>query len=158
MNAGVFRIILWAMVALMACGKPLQPTYAGYQNLRLKKIGLRENIVATDIKLYNPNKYPLQIKQADLDLYFNDRFVGTTQFQNLMDLAAKDTTTIPLELKASAKNLLIGMAPLLLDPNVKVRIDGSVKAGRQGIFVNVPINYEGRQRIDLLQDAFQKDE
>ena len=84
--------------------------------------------------------------------------MGTTQFQNLMDLAAKDTTTIPLELKASAKNLLIGMAPLLLDPNVKVRIDGSVKAGRKGIFVNVPINYEGRQRIDLLQDAFQKDE
>jgi LEA14-like dessication related protein len=148
-------IIAWSVVITVACSKPLRPTYAGYQNLRLTKIGIRESIMAAEVKLYNPNNYPLQVKEADLDLYLNDRFVGTTHMQTPTDLAAKDTTMIPLELKATAMNLLKGAAPLLLNPNVRLRINGMVKAGRKGFLISVPVNYEGRQRIILLRDSVQ---
>jgi LEA14-like dessication related protein len=149
----VTLLLAGCAVITMACSKPLRPTYAGYQNLRLAKIGFRENIIAAEVKLYNPNNYPLQVKEADLDLYLNGHFVGNTHMQTLTDLAAKDTTMIPLELKATAKNLLFGAAPLLLNSNVKVRIDGTVKAGRKGFFKSVLVNYEGQQRIPLLKDS-----
>jgi hypothetical protein len=30
-----------------------------------------------------------------------------------------------------------------------VKVQGNAKAGRGGIFVNIPINYQGTQRIQL---------
>jgi LEA14-like dessication related protein len=151
------KALIWIALVCAAltsgCSKPLTPTYAGYQNLRMAKLGFAENIIATEVKLYNPNPYPLQVKEASLDLYLNNRFVGSTQFNTLINLVAKDTTLIPLQIKASAKDLLRGTAPILVNPDVQVRIEGKVKAGRKGFFVNVPVNYEGRQRIDLLRDT-----
>jgi hypothetical protein len=38
---------------------------------------------------------------------------------------------------------------VFLNPDVRIKITGSAKAGRGGIFLNVPIDYEGTQRIEL---------
>jgi LEA14-like dessication related protein len=135
---------------LASCGKPQAPEYAGYENFRLEKAGLSGNILAADVKLFNPNNYNLQLKSASMDVYFNDRFLGHSSLDTLIILTAKDTTSFPLRMQASVKDLLKNAASLLLNPNVKLRITGSAKAGRGGFFINVPVNYEGMQKIELL--------
>lgn len=145
-------------VLLAACSKPQPPQYAGYQNFRLEKISLSNPVFASDIKLYNPNKYNLQLKSANLDVYFNDKFLGHSVLDSLIVLPAKDTATFPLRMTASTKEILANSARLLLNPDVKIRVTGSAKAGRGGFFINVPIEYEGIQRIDLkeLISSYQK--
>lgn len=133
-----------------SCSKPVAPEYAGYENFRLEKAGFSNNVLAMDIKLYNPNNYNLQLKSASMDVHFNDRFLGHSALDTLITLTAKDTTSFPLRMNASAKDILRNTADLLLNPNVKVKITGSARAGRGGFFINVPINYEGMQRIELL--------
>ena len=130
-----------------SCKKPLPPEYVNYENFRLEKMGFSENTLAADIKLYNPNSYNLQLKSASMDIYFNDRFLGHSSVDALITLEAKDTTSFPIRMQASAKDILKNTADLLLNPNVKIRITGSAKAGRGGFFINVPINYEGMQKI-----------
>lgn len=137
--------------ALSSCGKPQPPQYVGYQNFRVEKASLSGSILATDIKLYNPNSYNLQLKSANLDVYFNDKYLGHSALDSLIVLPAKDTTTFPLRMQASAKDIVSNGAKLLLNPTVKIRIAGNAKAGRSGVFINVPINYEGVQRIDLTE-------
>jgi hypothetical protein len=56
---------------------------------------------------------------------------------------------VPLQLQANAKDVLGNALRVFLNPDVKIRITGSVKAGRGGFFLNVPIDYEGVQRINL---------
>lgn len=141
--------ILVMLYTLSSCSKPQPPQYAGYENFRLEKASLSNSILATDVKLYNPNGYNLQLKSAALDVYFNDKFLGRSTLDSLITLPAKDTATFPLRLQASAKDILSNSAKLLLNPEVKIRISGNAKAGRSGIFVNVPINYEGVQRINI---------
>ena len=154
MNKKVTIAIISAFFALvLGCSKPLTPTYAGYKNLRLEKIGLKENILAAEVQLFNPNHYPLQVKSADVDLYLADRFVSKTKFDTLITMIPKDTTSIPLRLTLSAKDLLRNAGLVLLNPDIKVRIDGNVRAGRKGYFVNLPVNYEGTQRINLFEDS-----
>ncbi len=142
--SGIVTIFL-----LASCSKPLPPQYAGYQNFRLEKASLDNTIFASDIKLYNPNSYNLQLKSAALDVYFNDKFLGHSALDSLIVLPAKDTAIFPLRLTASAKDILSNSARLLLNPDVKIRIAGTAKAGRGGFYINVPVNYEGVQRIDL---------
>ncbi len=60
-----------------------------------------------------------------------------------------DTTHIPLSMQSTPRDILAQSAQLLFNPRVKVKIDGKVKAGKSGFFINVPINYEGEQSINL---------
>jgi len=38
---------------------------------------------------------------------------------------------------------------VFLNPDVKVKITGTAKAGRGSFFLNVPIDYEGTQHIEV---------
>jgi LEA14-like dessication related protein len=134
-----------------SCSKPQPPSYVGYENFRLEKASVANSILATDVKLYNPNSYDLQLKSASVDVYLNDRFFGHSNVDSLIVLPGKDTATFPLRMQASAKDILRNGASLLMNPEVKLRITGNAKAGKGGIFINVPINYEGMQRIDLRE-------
>ncbi len=138
------------LFATKGCSKPKIPTYVGYQNFRLAKAGLSNNVLATDIKLYNPNSYPLKLKSASVDVYFNDRFLGHTSLDSLIILPATDTAVIPVRMNASVKDLFSHTAQLLLNPDVKIRMTGSAKAGRGSIFISIPIDWEGVHRIELF--------
>lgn len=138
------------MYLFSSCSKPVSPQYLGYQSFRMEKIGFTSTILATDVKLYNPNRYPLQLKSASMDFYMNNSFLGHSTLDSLITLPAKDTTYIPLRLQASAKDILSNAAKILLNPDVKIKITGSARAGRGGFFITIPIDYEGVQRIELL--------
>jgi LEA14-like dessication related protein len=143
---GYFSIILFSIIS---CSKPIQPTYLGYQNLRFGKVGAKNNVLMSDIKFYNPNKYTLNVKEAEMDVYFNDRLLGHTSISNKVSLPPMDTTFVPFTIEASATDILANAAQIYLNPNVRIRVQGNAKAGRGGFFVNVPINYQGTQRISL---------
>lgn len=143
---GYFSIILFFAIG---CSKPIQPTYLGYQNLRLGKVGTKNNVIMSDIKFYNPNKYALNVKKAEMDIFFNDRFLGHTSITEMVRLAPLDTALVPFVTEASMTDILANTAQIFLNPNVKVKVQGNAKVGRGGIFVNVPINYQGTQRIQL---------
>lgn len=134
---------------LSSCSKPKAPAYLGYDDFRIEKVGVKNTVVSTRVKLYNPNAYPLKLKSASIDVYINDDYLGHSSLDSLITLPGKDTTYIPLQLTASAKDILSNTLKVWLNPDVRVRITGAAKAGRGSIFVNVPINYEGVQRIQL---------
>ena len=148
-KAVIFGYLFILLFFAIACSKPIQPTYLGYQNLRLGKVGTKSNVLMSDIKFYNPNKYTLNVKEAEMDIYFNDRLLGHTSLSNVVSLPPLDTTLVPFTIEASATDLLANTAQIFLNPNVRVKVQGNAKAGRGGIFVNIPINYQGTQRIQL---------
>lgn len=134
----------------VSCSKPIQPQYLGYEKFRLEKLGINNNIIAANLKFYNPNAYALKLKKADLDVSFNDYYVGHSYVDTLITLIPRDTSYISIHLQASAKDVLLTTAKLIINPNVKVKIDGTARVGRGSFFINVPVNYEGMQRIQLL--------
>jgi LEA14-like dessication related protein len=143
---GYFLIVIFFTIS---CSKPIQPTYLGYQNLRLGKVGTKSNVIMSDVKFYNPNKYALNVKQAEMDVFFNDKFLGHSSMSNLVSLPPLDTTLVPFTIEVAMTDLLANTAQIYLNPNVKVKVQGNAKAGRGGVFVNVPINYQMTQRIQL---------
>ncbi|RYZ30462.1 MAG: hypothetical protein EOO10_02750 [Chitinophagaceae bacterium] len=137
------------LYTLSSCSKPKPPEYAGFENFRIEKASINNSILATDVKLYNPNGYNLQLKSANLEVYMNDKYLGRSTLDSLIILPSKDTAIFPLRMQASAKDILSNGAKLLMNPDVKIRITGNAKAGRGGVFINIPINYEGVQRINF---------
>ncbi|HEV7333418.1 MAG TPA: LEA type 2 family protein [Flavisolibacter sp.] len=134
---------------MSSCSKPQSPSYHGYEDFRVEKVGVKNTVLSTRVKLYNPNGYALKLKSASIDVYINNDYLGHSSIDSLITLPGKDTTYVPLQLTASAKDLLSNTLKVWLNPDVKIRITGEARAGRGSLFVNVPINYEGVQRIQL---------
>lgn len=145
-----YALLLSCLFGLSFCGKPRQPDYIDFQHLKLNKAGLNQSVITFDLRYFNPNSYRLQLKQASVDVYFNDKYVGHSSLDSLIQVPAKDTFLIPVSMQIDMKSLLKNAVQLLLNPDVMVKLNGNAKVGKGGIFINVPINYEGKQRVDIF--------
>jgi LEA14-like dessication related protein len=145
-----YLLLASCLFGLSFCGKPKQPDYIDFQHLKLNKAGLNQSVITFDLRYFNPNSYRLQLKEASVDVYFNDKYLGHSILDSLIQVPAKDTFIIPVSMQLEMKSLVKNAMQLLLNPDVMVKLNGNAKVGKGGIFINVPINYEGKQRIDLL--------
>lgn len=143
-------ILLTCLFGLSFCGKPKEPDYIDFRHLRLAKASLDESVVTFDLRYYNPNNFRMQLKRADVDIYFNDKFLGHSVLDTTIDIPRRDTFLVPVSMNVKLKNAVTNVVQLLLNPDVMVKLSGSARLGKGGIFINVPISYEGKQRIDLL--------
>jgi LEA14-like dessication related protein len=135
---------------VVSCSKPKEPQYLDFENVHVQKAGLSESIVGADLKYYNPNSFKIQLKEADLDLYVNDKFVGHSRLDTLIHIPALDTFYVPVSMKLNLGDLLKNAVQLFLNPEVNLKITGNAKLGKGGIYKNFPVHYEGKQRIDVL--------
>ena len=157
-SLGIITLVGITLLLSFGCSKPKEPEYLAFENLQIRKVGISESIVGADLKYYNPNGFNLQLKKADLDLYINDRFVGHSVLDTLIEIPAKDTFYVPISFSLNLGDLFKNALQLLLNPEVKLRIEGKARVGKSGFYRNVPVSYEGKERIDVLMkdSSFQK--
>jgi len=133
----------------VGCAKPTGFNYLGVRNFKVVKFGLKESTVGADAEFYNPNKYPVTMKGGSVDVYVNNNFFGKTTLDSTLQIPKKDTFLLPVILKVNMNNTAMGLIQTLVtgSDSVLIKLDGSAKIGRGGIFINYPIRYEGMQKI-----------
>jgi LEA14-like dessication related protein len=67
----------------------------------------------------------------------------------LILIPKKDTFSIPVVMEVEMKNLFPNAFSLLTKTEIDLRIEGTVKVGKGGVFLNVPVKYQGKQKIRL---------
>lgn len=133
----------------LGCAKPTSLDYLGIRNVKLLSMGWKESTVAVDVEYYNPNRYPLTLKNADVSVFVNDKYFGKTTFDSTLTIPKLDTFLMPVKLTVDMANTGISFLQTLGSEEVNIRLEGSAKIGRSGIFINYPIKYEGKQKISF---------
>ena len=145
------KIIGWVLLPLLAigCAKPTGFDYLGVKNFKVLKFGLKESTVGANVEFYNPNNSPVTMKGGSVDVYANHNYFGKTTLDSTIQIPKKDTFLLPVILKVDMNNTAIGLIQTLAGgtDSVHIKLDGSAKIGRKGIFINFPIRYEGMQKI-----------
>lgn len=144
----LLSLVLLALLGFTACRQPEIPEYQALENFSLGKIGMNETVVSADLKYYNPNNYELQFRRADLAIAINNKPVGNTVLDTLIRIPKKDTFYVPVQMKVNMKQLLGNAFSLLLNNELDIKVNGTIRMGRSGFFMNLPVNYEGKQKID----------
>lgn len=134
---------------LQSCSRPAAPEYAGIENLRVNSLGLGQSAVSADLKYYNPNNFTLKLKKGSVDVYMNNRFLGKTILDTLTAIPAMDSFLIPVSMKIDMKQVYSNALDILLSNEVTIRLDGFAKMGKGGIYFDLPIKYEGKQKLDI---------
>ena len=135
------------ILAISSCRQPKDLVYQNVQNFKLKQAGLRQTEVSMDLRLFNPNNYGMKLKDADIDIYINGSKLGKMLVNDHFAVPGLDTFSMPVQLNVDLKNVLPNALQLLLNSEVDIKLAGTLKAGRHGVYIRVPVNYEGKQDI-----------
>jgi LEA14-like dessication related protein len=145
------KLTWWALLPLFlaGCAKPSGFDYLGVKNVKVKQFGLKESTVSLDVEYYNPNKFPVTMKRADVDVYVNNNFFGKTTLDSTIKIPKRDTFYLPVLLKVDMNTTVMQLLQAMAqgEQEVLVKMDGSARVGRGGIFINYPIKYEGMQKL-----------
>jgi LEA14-like dessication related protein len=143
-------LIIALLFIFGACKNEIkQPDFLGLKNVKVHSVGLKESRLKLDIHLYNPNQFPLEAKYADLDITLDNRFLGKTILDTLIQVPARDSILVPVELRMEMKQLFPQLLSVATRDSVNLGIDGYVKLKRAGIFLKLPVHYKGRKKLEF---------
>ena len=137
-------------MTVTSCRQIVAPEYVGVENIQLQSKGFTNTTLSADVRLYNPNKSNLTFKSGSLNIFVDDRLLGHTELDSTIYINRLDTFSIPIAVKLDVKNVLGNALSIGLKDSVLMRLEGIVKVGRSGVFITRPVNYERREKLDLL--------
>lgn len=132
---------------LQSCAQVKALEYRDLDHFRVQQVDFQQATILTGIRFYNPNGYNLYLKEGNIDVYFNDRFVGKAVLDEKVRVPAKDTFVLPATITAGLQNIVANALDMLTEKQILVRLKGSIKAGKGSIYIRVPVNYEGLQQV-----------
>ncbi|MCD6010283.1 MAG: type 2 family protein [Flavipsychrobacter sp.] len=141
------NILLLLAIGFASCKPSKDLVYHSVQNCRVQKAGLTQTTLCMDIRLYNPNKHMIKLKKADVEVFLNHKRLGQMTVNGKYKVASADTFSLPVLLDVDLKNALTNAFQLLSKKDMTVRLAGTIKAGRFGMYKKMPISYEGKQDI-----------
>lgn len=140
--------LLFFVLILLSPGDLFQePDFVGARNFKLASLGIKTSTIKTDLIYFNPNNFGLNLKSADLDVYLNNRFAGHSLLDTLVHVPAKDTFSVPVSVQVDMKNVFPNALTILMSDSIEVRVEGKMKVGKAGIYINVPVRYQEKHAI-----------
>lgn len=132
-----------------ACSKPQGFEYRDIKNVEIKQLGFNKSAVKMDLVYYNPNKFGVDLKHVDCDIYIDHNYLGKYILDTVMHIDKKSEFILPSTIDVEMKNIFKNGFHFLLNKEVLVTVKGNTRVGKSGIFLTVPFNYEERHKIDF---------
>ncbi|HRG83560.1 MAG TPA: LEA type 2 family protein [Chitinophagaceae bacterium] len=142
--------VLVAIVVLPSCQSFQAPEFKNVDNIRLGKMGKKSSSILADVWYYNPNRTRLKLKSAKGEAWMDEVYLGRFEVDSAVNIPAQGNFRLPVILDADMNKLLQHSLTAVLSKEVRIRIKGSARVGKSPFFINYPIEYEGKQRLDQL--------
>jgi LEA14-like dessication related protein len=149
----------WAALALLiglgaGCRQPEPPEYFGFQDIQVIKTTGQQPTLATVVKLYNPNPYPLELRRAEVDVAINGRHAGHSLLDSTIHIPKQDTFYVPVAMQVDLQAILSNALQSFFSKKATITLDGRVKIKKGMLIFNRPFHYEDQEDIQrLLQNG-----
>ena len=150
-TVSLLSLLVILMIVLPSCREPKSLEFKEFKNLSVDKLSFAGAALKVDLVYYNPNNFSLQLNRTDLDIFIDSTFLGHSSQDIQVAIPKRDIFTIPLKLDLDVKNLLKNGITSLLNKDVSVRVLGSVKVGKAGIYKSFPVDYTSVQNFSLFK-------
>ena len=141
-------LILLTAILLSSCVKYKDIQYKAFEGVEVEKMEGSDMIVGVNIKVLNPNNYPINIDGKDLKASFNGKELSNVGIINTIKLDANKESSQKILIKIP-KQTLITLAPMALFSGGKIKLDinGEVKARVFLFSKKFPVNFS--QNVNL---------
>lgn len=114
-----------------AVAEPSAPEYLRTKNWKIEKVSGTILELTAEVVFYNPNKVKAKLRDLDLDIFLNEKFLGKVIQDNMVKIPGKSSFDIPIRFKFDLSKSELGLSSLLgLLSNNKFIVDmkGFLKA------------------------------
>lgn len=139
-----------SVVVMGACKRPQGFEYRDTKNFRIDKLGFDRSTVMMDLVYFNPNNFGVNLKHVECDVYINHSYLGKYTLDTLMHIDRKSEFVLPSRMEVDMKNVFKNTMSVFFNSEVLVEVKGNTRLGKAGIFINVPFDYSGRQKIQFF--------
>lgn len=122
---------LFACIVLISSCKISAPTFKGLQSPELKN----ENgamTLRTEVLMYNPNKIRVRLQSVNMDVFLNDKQLGTIGEEPDLLIKRKSDFAIPISLSVKTGDNLLNQIGtflgLLQSKEFRLKATGNIKA------------------------------
>jgi LEA14-like dessication related protein len=119
--------------------------------MELKQLGFNESKLNFELVYFNPNKFGLDLKKVDSEVYLDNIYLGKFQLDTLMHIPKNSEFILPSSININMQNLMKNAVQLMFKKDILVKAKGNVKIGKGGIFKTLPFTYESRQEFNLFK-------
>lgn len=124
--------------------------YRDVRNIKVQNLGLASSRVSMDLVYFNPNSFSVNLKNVNCDLYIDSNYLGKFVLDTMMHIAKAAEFSLPASMEVNMKGLFKNSLNILFNNEVTITAKGSTKVGKGGLYVTVPFNYQGKQKINLF--------
>jgi LEA14-like dessication related protein len=142
-------LFLTIITAFIACKQPQSFEYRDVKNIQIGKLGFDKTRLSMDLVYFNPNNFGVDLKKIDCDIYIDQKYLGKFLLDTTMRIDKKSEFTVPSNIDVDMKNAFRNGFNLLFSKEILLTVKGTCKVGKQGIFINFPVNYEARHKLDF---------
>lgn len=143
-------LILFFILFSSSCKKPMGFQYRDVKNFHLENFGFKKSRVTMDFIFFNPNSYGVDLKKVDGDIYIDSNYAGKFLLDTTMHIARNAEFTIPAGFDIEMKTIFKNAVNVLTGNEVHIRAKGITRVGKGGIYVTLPFQYEGKQKLNLF--------
>ncbi|TAM97302.1 MAG: hypothetical protein EPN39_11620 [Chitinophagaceae bacterium] len=145
----LYPIFLWGIL-FTSCNQPQPVRFAGYRNIHFSNQGFSTGVIQMDAAFYNPNSYPMKIKDAHLNVFINHLPFGEITQDSLRLMPAKDTFFMPVSVKINLIDFIQKAASLSGSDSILLEANGSCKIGKAGVFIKMPLHYKSKEVLNIF--------
>lgn len=133
-----------------SCSKPEPVSFAGYKNVRFSNEGFATGIIRMGVAFYNPNSFPMKIKETALQLLVDGHPLGKITQDFISRMPAKDTFLMPVSLKVNLVDLVQKVLSISQQDSILLQAKGSCKIGKAGVFRKLPLKYQSKEVLKMF--------
>ena len=138
-------------IIISSCKAPKELEYREVRKMELKQLGFNQSAINFELVYFNPNKFGLDLKKVESDVYLDNIYLGKFQLDTLMRIPKNSEFVLPSTIYIDMQNLMKNAAQLMFKKEILIKAKGNVKIGKGGIFKTLPFTYEGRQEVNLFK-------
>ncbi len=147
----LLQLIVVIILFLSSCHAPKDLVFKEFKNLKLDQMNFSGAILNVDLVYYNPNNFGLSLSRTDLDIFVDSTFLGHSTQDIQVAIPKRNNFTVPLKINLDMKNILKNGLTSLVNKQVSVKVLGSVKVGKAGIYKSFPVNYTTVQTFSMFK-------
>lgn len=134
----------------MACAKPKAFEYRELKNVQLQQANLDKTNLTFQLVYFNPNKFAVDLKRVDGEVYINNNYLGKVILDTAMHIDKLSEFTINSTLSVNTMSVLKNPISSFLGNETLIKVIGTTRVGRSGFYITVPFNYEAKHQLKLF--------
>lgn len=144
-----YCLILTFLVGI-GCKQTQSFAYRDIRSFKLDLQGLDQANATMDLVFFNPNKYGVNLKNVNFELFVDSEYLGHVLIDTSLNIPALSEFILPTSIKLNPKSLLNKGLDLLINNEISLSARGSTKVGKGGFYVTIPFTYFGKQKLNLF--------